>query len=77
MSKGFGQLASLQSLNMYRCFALGSLPESESQLASHFLISNFGNLMPEGFGDLPLTELDLGGCKKLDQVETLLSLIHI
>ena len=32
--------------------------------------------MPEGFGDLPLMELDLGYCKKLDQVATLKLIIE-
>ena len=32
MSEGFGMLTSLQSLNMYHCFDLGSLQESESRL---------------------------------------------
>ena len=32
--------------------------------------------MPEGFGDLPLTELDLGYCEKLDEVATLQLIIE-
>ena len=60
MSKGFGMLTSLKELNMNNCVKLESLPESESRLTSHFLISNFGNLMSEGFGDLrSLTSLNL------------------
>ena len=52
MSKGFGMLKNLNDLKMFNCVKLESLPESESQLTSHFLISNFGNMMSEGFGDL-------------------------
>ena len=52
MSEGFGHLGNLKDLDLMSCHALGSLPESESRLTSHFLISNFGNLMSEGFGHL-------------------------
>ena len=37
MSEGFGQLAKLENLNLMRCDELGSLPESESPLTSHFI----------------------------------------
>ena len=49
-SEGFGMLTNLKDLNMRFCEKLESLPESESRLTSQFLISNFGNLMSEGFG---------------------------
>ena len=63
MPEGFGMLTSLKELSLYSCEALGSLPESESPMTSHFLISNFGNLMSEGFGLLVnLTDLNMGDC---------------
>ena len=70
MSKGFGMLTSLKELSLYYCEALGSLPESESPMTSHFLISNFGNLMSEGFGQLANLQTlilgsDFGGCENL------------
>ena len=59
-------LASLKDLNLADCRALGSLPESESRLASHFLISNFGNLMSEGFGHLAsLEKLNMYTCRSI------------
>ena len=62
MPEGFGMLTNLNDLNMWNCVKLKSLPESESQLTSHFLISNFGNMMSKGFGDLrSLTSLNLSG----------------
>ena len=62
MSEGFGMLTNLKDLNLEFCKKLESLPESESRLTSHFLISNFGNLMSEGFGQLrSLTSLNLSG----------------
>ena len=36
----------------------------------------FPRLLSEGFGELPLTELDLGYCHKLDQVATLQLIIE-
>ena len=41
------------------------------------MISHFGNLMSEGFGQLAsLKDLNLGFCKKLDQVATLQLIIE-
>ena len=51
MSEGFGQLASLLTLNMEYCKQIQSLPESESHHSKNFF------LMSEGFGLLwPLTK---------------------
>ena len=53
-------LANLEDLDMRYSKKLESLPESTSRLTSHFRVSNFGNLMSEGFGDLQsLTSLNL------------------
>ena len=69
MSKGFGMLTNLKDLNMKQCIKLESLPESESQLTSHFLISNFGNMMSEGFGHLSsLKDLNLALCYELESL---------
>ena len=66
MSKGFGMLTNLKNLNLTNCEKLESLPESESQMTSHFLISNFGNLIPEGFGLLVnLTDLNMYRCESI------------
>ena len=60
-------LANLKDLNMHCCKKLESLPEGTSQLTSHFCVSNFGNLMSEGFGDLSnLETLNLVRCEKLE-----------
>ena len=45
-------VANLKDLDMRLCEKLESLPESTSGLTSHFCVSIFGNLMPEGFGML-------------------------
>ena len=59
-------LTNLKDLNMYLCIKLESLPESESRLTSHFLISNFGNMMSKGFGLLVnLTDLNMGYCVRV------------
>ena len=62
MSEGFGQLRSLEKLDMYECWRIQSLPESESHHADfifHFLFS-------EGFGQLAsLKDLNLEECVKL------------
>ena len=72
MSKGFGMLTSLKELNLNSCVKLESLPESESLLTSHFLISNFGNLMSKGFEQrLSLTKVFLAGFNQLRSLTSL------
>ena len=56
-------LTNLKVLKLRLCEKLESLPESKSRLTSHFLVSNFGNLMSEGFGMLTsLKRLNMEHC---------------
>ena len=70
MSEGFGDLRSLTSLNLSSSdsnypMALKSLPDSKC-FDFTYMISNFGNIMSEGFGMLTsLQSLTMEGCNSL------------
>ena len=78
MSEGFGQLGSLEKLDLNVCTNLGSLPESELCIlwllilhCCDFQFWTFGltvvAVMSKGFGDLSnLETLHLEGCEKLE-----------
>ena len=69
MSEGFGHLRGLEKLRLYNS-NIEALPESETHCCIFiFFISNFGNLMSEGFGQLAsLADLHMACCYKLESL---------